>query len=184
MNLSVFLGSVFSWVSIRYSLCNVSHSSAAAHIHFLHCHLLADFAYTSLKSTVSTIPCRVGMDPDLQLLPFCFYGSQEYQSTQTRSGPISSSRTRCDPGSDFRIRVPAACRHNRFLLRDWASWAYRMYSTKSSTSVIPSFSIKKLSSLEQCSQQLHEYCQWSCCQRTVCLSNFDLKFKFTRLQRC
>ena len=76
---------------------------------------------------------------------------------------------------DWRLRSHAACRHDRFLHRDWASWpnpgdrsrplTFRMCSTKSSTSVISSFSIKKQSSLQQCNQQLHGY--WSCCQRSV-----------------
>ena len=43
--------------------------------------------------------------------------------------------------------------------RPLAPLAFRM-STKSSTSVISSYSIKKPSSLEQCSKQLHDY--WSC----------------------
>ena len=77
------------------------------------------------------------MDPDPQLLSesFCFYVRQHYQSTQTHSGPFSSSRTRSDPGSDFRIAY-AACRHNRFLHRGWASWIFRMCSTKSSPSFL------------------------------------------------
>ena len=80
------------------------------------------------------------------------------------------SSTRSDQGSEFRI---ACCMQARSISAPWLGQlaqsgrpplAFRM-STKSSTSVISSFSIKKLSSLEQCSQQLYDC--WSCCQRSV-----------------
>ena len=61
-------------------------------------------------------------DPYPLLLSFCFYGRQEYQSTQTRSGPFSTTSLRPGAIQAPNFELHAACRHDRFLHHDWASW--------------------------------------------------------------
>ena len=120
------------------------------------------------------------LDSDQQHLSFCFYGRQEYQSTQTRSGSfsISSVRPEAVQAPNFRIgccmqaRSISAQGQPELAKTGQPPLAFRMCSTKSSTSIISSFSIKKLSSLKQCSHKLHNY--WCCCQRS-----FSLPFSFS-----
>ena len=97
-------------------------------------------------------------DPDPLLLSFCFYGRQEYQSTQTRSGPFSTTSLRPEAIQAPNFELHAECRHDRFLHSDWASWPnpgdnrwlFGCPLRARHPSFLP-FSIKKLSSLEQCS---------------------------------
>ena len=61
------------------------------------------------------------LDPDPLLLS-CFYGRQEYKSTQTRLGPFSTLSLRPEAIQAPNFKSHAACRHDRFLRGDLASW--------------------------------------------------------------
>ena len=108
----------------------------------------------------------------------CFSLSTRNIKAHRPFGPnsIFESSTRSDPGSNFWI---SCCMHAWSISAQWLGQlaksrrpqlAFQMCSTKSLTSFISSFSIIKLSSLEQCSQQLDDY--WTCCQRSVSLPIF------------
>ena len=114
-------------------------------------------------------------DPDPLLLSF----HQEYQSTQTvwaqfnfwvfnqkwsRLQFLNLMLHACSAWSISAQWLGQLAKSRRPQL------AFQMCSTKSLTSFISSFSIIKLSSLEQCSQQLDDY--WTCCQRSVSLPIF------------
>ena len=97
-------------------------------------------------------------DPDPLLLSFCFYGRQEYQSTQTSTGPFSTSSLRPEAIKAPNFESHAACRHDRFLHRDWAGWQnpgdHSWLFGCPLKALHPSF-FPFPSKLEQCSQQLH-----------------------------
>ena len=97
-------------------------------------------------------------DPDLQLLSFCFYCCQEYQSTPGISKQVLFKlqiRPEAIQALNFWI---ACCMQVRLISALWlgqlaksgqALLAFLMCSTWSSTSVTSSFSIKKLSTWRQ-----------------------------------